>query len=193
LVSFSGKDTAKPGGEKMRYVLAALLLIISVPTSYGKDQVSGKITVKGKSLSIKHVYPYLAPNTFAIMYPEKYKDKMDLQVLFSDSEVPEKAFPRDKDGNSELVDLMRAEKVHAFLIIIDLETKQMSILGEEGAVYINDVSPGRFGMQGYYMVESLKYGDKTIEGKVRMYEDVIDSAGWDFNVKFKVDLPPEIR
>ncbi|MFC1875910.1 hypothetical protein ACFL2E_01345 [Thermodesulfobacteriota bacterium] len=177
----------------MRYVLAVLLLIISVPNSYGKDQVSGKMMVKEKSISIKYVYPYLAPNTFASMYPEKYKDKKDLQLLFSDNEVPEKAFPKDNDGNSKLLDLMRADKVHAFLIIFDGETKQMTTLGEEGAVYINDVSPGRFGMQGYYMVEYLKYEDKTIEGKVRMYEDVIDTAGWDFNVKFKVNLPPEVR
>ena len=158
-----------------------------------KNFANGTIFVKGKNISIKHVYPYLAPNTFASMYPEKYKEKMDLQVLFSDNEVPEKAFPMDKDGNSELVDLMRAEKIHAFLIIFDRETKQMTTLAEEGAVYINDVQPGRFGMQGYYMVEYLKYGEKTIEGKVRMYEDVIDTAGWDFNVKFKVDLQPEVR
>lgn len=177
----------------MRYILVTLLLIFSVSNSYGADLVSGKMIFKGKSISIKHAYPYLAPNTLASMYPEKYKDKLDLQVLFSDNEIPEKAFPKDKDGNSDLVDLMRAEKVHAFLIIFDRETKQMTTLAEEGAVYINDVSPGRFGMQGYYMVESLKYGAKTIEGKIRMYEDVVETAGWDFNVKFKLDLPPEVR
>jgi len=155
--------------------------------------INGTISVKGQSISIRHAYPYLAPNAFASMYPEKYKEKMDLQVLFSDNEVPKKAFPRDKDGNSELLDLMRAEKVHALLIIFDRETKQMTTLAEEGAVYINDVSPDRLGMQGYYMVEYLKYGDKMIEGKVSMYEDVIDIAGWDFNVKFKINLPPEVR
>lgn len=177
----------------MRYILTVLLLVISVTNLYGEVQVSGAMTYKGKRTSIKHVYPYLAPNTFASMYPEKYKDKVDLQLLFSDSEIPDKALPKDKKGDLALVELMRSDKVHAFLIIFDRETKQMTTLAEEGAVYIKDVSPGRFGLQGYYMVEHLKYGEKTIEGKIRMYEDIIEMAGWDFNVKFKLDLPPEFR
>jgi hypothetical protein len=85
-----------------------VVAILSLPlAASARDNVPGKLTVKGRTTTFAYVYAYRKAAW-------RNATRTNLHVLFSDKPVPAIAIPKDEDAVMTLSGLTHEGAVHAF-------------------------------------------------------------------------------
>jgi hypothetical protein len=168
-------------GPVVLLACAAAAGVTGVATA--QDQVSGTFTVKGDTTKFAYAYVYWKPNFFD-------ETRKDLFVLFSDVALPANAIPKDDDGISAIAGLVREGKVHALELHLDPRSRQLDA-AENAAVYHQVLSPGRHGMSGMHAFTAKTFTTSLLEGTAHTDgPQESDGVKWEYDVRFKVTLPP---
>jgi hypothetical protein len=172
---------------KIKHLSPAFVLVFLVVAAAASAQntVNGTFTVKGTATKFTYVYAYWKETHFS--------PKPDLFVLFSDIAIPPDTLPKDDDGIGKIAGLVRDGKVHAVELHLAAGNSQLDP-GEQIAVYHGGLSPARHGMSGMNVFDGKASTVKVLEGSARTDgPQTSDGVAWQYEVHFKVTIPPQAK
>jgi hypothetical protein len=164
-------------------ILALLLIAAAAGVAGAQNTVTGTFTVKGTATTFTYAYAYWKTSVFS--------PKPDLFVLFSDIAIPPDAIPKDDDGIGKIAGLVRDGKVHAVELHLAPGNKQLDP-GEQIAVYHAGLAPARHGMSGMNVFDLKASTAAALEGTAHTDgPQKSDGVAWQYEVTFKVAIPPQ--
>jgi hypothetical protein len=166
------------------HVLVALGLVASLPlAAIGQERISGSCTASGQTTPLNHVYAFWAPR-------DPSSSKSDLHVLFTDEIIPAGTIPSGDEGVHKMAQLVQQNKVHAVELHFDGAGRQL-FDGEQAAVYIAKVSPGRHGANspGLHFDPAQDADPGKVSGKFWLDKESADLFEWSCKATFEVAVP----
>jgi hypothetical protein len=164
-------------------LLAVAVLMCAASSASAQNQVSGTFTVKGATTKFAYAYAYWKDSNFA-------PSGKELFVLFSDVAIPPNAIPKNDDGVGKIAEMVRSGMVHALELHLDPPNKKLDA-GENAAVFHLGLSPGRSGRSGMHVFAAKTFTSTLLEGTAHTEAPQnTDGVPWQYEVTFKVALPP---
>jgi hypothetical protein len=177
-------STAVPfSGPLFSALLAALLLpcAAAAAPAGGEAQASGRWTVGGDTVELRHARAFREPDPFG--------NGTNPCLLVSNEPVPDAAVPDNDEGIAELLDRMRSGALRALQVCFDATGAKLRNVNDV-FVFHPGLSPGRFGLQGFHQFTAKPVKDR-IAGKLTGSGDTDSGGTWSDEIELSAPIPAE--
>ena len=147
-----------------------------------EGQATGRWIVDGSTIELRHARAFREPDPFG--------NGTNPCVLVSNERVPVAALPTDDAGIAKLLDLMRQGTLRALQVCFDASGQKLRSVNDVFTFH-PDVSPGRFGFQGFHQFTPKGGAADRIAGKLTGAGDTNAGGKWSDELELSVAMPKE--